>query len=36
MAHLFDDANLCAIHAWRQTIMPWDIQLAQRMHGECN
>ena len=29
MVRLFNDANLCAIHARRQIIMPWDIQLAQ-------
>ena len=27
---LFEDTNLCAIHAKRVTIMPKDIQLAQR------
>ena len=27
MVRLFDDANLCAIHAQRQTIMPQNIQL---------
>ena len=32
---LFDDANLCAIHARRVTIMPRDIQLARRIRGEC-
>ena len=31
---LFDDANLCAIHAKRVTIMPKDIQLARRIRGE--
>ena len=31
---LFDDANLCAIHARRVTIMPRDIQLARRIRGE--
>jgi len=31
---LFDDTNLCAIHAKRVTIMPRDIQLARRMRGE--
>ena len=31
---LFDDANLCAIHARRVTIMPRDIQLARRIQGE--
>ena len=28
MVRLFNDANLCAVHAWRQTIMPQDIHLA--------
>ena len=31
---LFKDTNLCAIHAKRITIMPKDIQLARRIHGE--
>ena len=31
---LFEDTNLCAIHARRVTIMPKDIQLARRIHGE--
>ena len=31
---LFEDANLCAIHAKRVTIMPKDIQLAHRIRGE--
>ena len=31
---LFADINLCTIHAKRVTIMPKDIQLAQRIHGE--
>ncbi|XP_008063853.2 histone H3.3-like, partial [Carlito syrichta] len=31
---LFEDTNLCAIHAKRVTIMPKDIQLAQRKGGE--
>jgi histone H3/H4 len=31
---LFEDANLCAIHARRVTIMPKDIQLALRIRGE--
>lgn len=28
---LFEDTNLCAIHAKRVTIMPKDMQLATRM-----
>ena len=31
---LLEDSNLCAIHAKRVTIMPKDMQLAQRMRGE--
>ncbi|KAF9100182.1 centromeric DNA-binding histone H3-like protein cse4 [Mortierella sp. AD031] len=33
MVHLFEDANLCAIHAKRVTIMQKDIQLARRIRG---
>ena len=31
---LFEDSNLCAIHAKRITIMPKDIQLARCIRGE--
>lgn len=31
---LFEDANLCAIHARRVTIMPKDMVLARRIRGE--
>ncbi|OWF51874.1 histone H3.3-like [Mizuhopecten yessoensis] len=31
---LFEDTNLCAIHAKRITIMPRDIKLARRIRGE--
>ena len=31
---LFEDSNLCAIHAKRVTIMPKDIQLARHFCGE--
>ena len=31
---IFEDTNLCAIHAKRVTIMPKDIQLARRVRGE--
>ena len=34
LVRLFDDANLCAIHAKRVTIMPKDILLARRIQGE--
>ena len=30
----FEDTNLCTIHARCLTIMPKDIQLARRIHGE--
>ena len=30
---LFEDTNLCAIHAKRVTIMPRDLQLARRIRG---
>jgi histone H3 len=30
---LFEDTNLCAIHAKRVTIMPKDVQLARRIRG---
>ena len=33
---LFEDTNLCAIHAKRVTIMPKDIALARRIRGERN
>jgi histone H3 len=31
---LFEDTNLCTIHAKRVTIMPKDVQLATRIRGE--
>eukprot|EP00928_Gymnodinium_smaydae_P090323 TRINITY_DN7414_c0_g1_i4.p2 TRINITY_DN7414_c0_g1~~TRINITY_DN7414_c0_g1_i4.p2 ORF type:complete len:138 (+),score=49.58 TRINITY_DN7414_c0_g1_i4:121-534(+) len=31
---LFEDTNLCTIHAKRVTIMPKDMQLARRLRGE--
>ncbi len=34
LTHLFEDANLCAIHAKRVTIFPKDMQLARRIRGE--
>lgn len=33
LVHLFEDTNLCAIHAKRVTIMQKDIQLARRLRG---
>ena len=34
MVGVFEDTNLCAIHAKRVTIMPKDMQLARRIRGE--
>ena len=34
LVSLFEDTNLCTIHARRVTIMPKDIQLARRIRGE--
>ncbi|WVQ82444.1 hypothetical protein IAT38_004572 [Cryptococcus sp. DSM 104549] len=34
LVHLFEDANLCAIHAKRVTIMQKDISLARRIRGQ--
>ena len=34
LTSLFEDTNLCALHAKRVTIMPKDIQLARRIRGE--
>ena len=31
---MYEDTNLCTIHAKRVTIMPKDIQLARRIRGE--
>ena len=36
LMRLFEDMNLCAIHAKRVTIMPKDIQLARRIRGKRN
>lgn len=36
LVSLFEDSNLCAIHAKRVTVMPKDIQLAQRLRGDAN
>jgi histone H3 len=33
LVHLFEDCNLCALHAKRVTIMPKDLQLARRIRG---
>lgn len=34
LSELFEDTNLCAIHAGRITIQPKDLQLARRIRGE--
>jgi histone H3 len=31
---LFEDTNLCALHGKRVTILPKDMQLAQRIRGD--
>ncbi len=33
---VFEDSNLCAIHAKRVTIMPKDFALVQRLHSMLN
>ena len=33
IVYLFEDAQLCAVHAKRVTIMQKDIQLARRIRG---
>ena len=34
LVKLFEDTNLCAVHARRVTIMPQDMRLARRIRGE--
>ncbi|SCZ93941.1 BZ3500_MvSof-1268-A1-R1_Chr6-3g09008 [Microbotryum saponariae] len=34
LIHLFEDANLCALHARRVTIMQRDMQLVRRLRGD--
>ena len=36
LVRLFEDTNLCAIHAMRVTIMPKDMRLALRIWGDVN
>jgi histone H3 len=36
MISLFEDCNLCALHAKRVTIMPKDMTLARRLRGDSN
>jgi len=33
---VFEDSNLCAIHAKRVTIMKKDMELARRIRGDAN
>jgi histone H3 len=33
LINMFEDANLCAIHAKRQTILPKDVMLSRRLRG---
>merc|ERR1711934_1128280 len=33
---LFEDTNLCAVHAKRQTVMKKDMELARRIRGDRN
>ncbi len=34
LVNLFEWTNLCAMHAKRVTILPRDMHLARRIHGE--
>lgn len=34
LVNIFEDSNLCAIHAKRVTIMTKDLMLARRIRGE--
>ena len=36
MIGLFEDTNLCAVHANRSTIMKKDMDLARRIRGEAH
>ena len=36
LVHLFEDTNLCTIHAKCVTTIPKDMQLAQRIRGELS
>ena len=36
MTGVFEDANLCSIHAKRVTVMKKDIELARRIRGDAN
>ena len=36
LTSLFEDTNLCAIHAKRVTIMPKDMRLARRLRGDTS
>ena len=34
LVHLFEDSNLCAIHAKRVTVTPRDLQFARQLRGD--
>jgi len=36
MTGIFEDTNLCAIHAGRVTVMKRDMQLARRIRGDLH
>lgn len=36
LVKVFEDSNLCAIHAKRVTVLPRDIQLARRIRGDLS
>ncbi len=36
LVHVFEDSNLCVIHAKRVTVMPKDFALTQRLHSMMN
>lgn len=35
VVRVFEDSNLCAVHARRVTVMPKDVQLARKIRGEA-
>ena len=36
LVRLFEDANLCAVHARRVTLFPKDIRLVEKILGDCS
>ncbi len=36
LVHVFEDSNLCVIHAKCVTVMPKDFALAQQLHSMTN